>query len=263
MAIQADVGTLETAAAKRERERLTELRRYDILDSPPEQQFNRIASLARVLFDTPIAAITLVDHDRQWFKASIGLDTQQTSREDSFCNRAMENDGVFVVPDAQADLRFSNNPLVTGGPHIRFYAGAALRSSSGASLGAVCVISDTPREDFSAADQGKLKVLPSIVETEMELRLRARQAHQAMFDKDLALREAHYRIRNSLDLANLLSEVQAADMTTEKLSVVAMAAWKQYSEAGAVLNGAVKALRARMPAKEYRELIEDMPGFVM
>lgn len=95
------------------------------------------------------------------------------------------------------------------------------------------------------------------------MRLCARQAHKAMFDKDLALREAHYRIKNSLDLANLLSDVQSPDMTTEKPSLVAMAAWKQYSEAGAVLNGAVKALRQRIPAKEYRELIENMPGFMM
>ena len=139
--------------------RLEALHRYDILDTPPEEQFDRIAQLARVLFDTPIAAITLVDQDRQWFKASVGLNTQQTPRQDSFCSRAMENDGVFVVPDAREDPRFAENPLVTDGPHIRFYAGAALHSSTGANLGAVCVISDTPRDDFSAADQGKLQIL--------------------------------------------------------------------------------------------------------
>jgi hypothetical protein len=149
---------------------------------------------------------------------------------------------------------------VTGGPNIRFYAGAPLRSANGQNLGAVCVISSTPRDDFSQADQAKLQVLARIVETEMELRLRAKQAHKAMFDKDLALREAHYRIKNSLDYANLLAEVQSEDMTTEKLSVLAMAAWKQYSEAGAVLNSS-KALRQRMPAKEYRELLDNMPGF--
>jgi GAF domain-containing protein len=246
-----------------EHERLSEVTRYAILDTPAEEQFDRIAALARVLFDTPIAAITLVDQDRQWFKSQLGLKVQQTPRVDSFCNHAMENEGVFVVADARADVRFAANPLVTDGPHIRFYAGAPLRSSNGANLGAVCVISDTPREDFTAAEQGKLQVLASIVETEMELRLRARVAHKAMFDKDMAMREAHSRIKNSLDLADLLSDLQSANMTTEKLSVVAMAAWKQYSDAGTVLSTAVRSLRARMPATAYRELIESMPGFSM
>jgi GAF domain-containing protein len=191
------------------------------------------------------------------------MDSQESSREHSFCNRAMESEGVFVVPDAQADPRFCDNPHVTGGAKIRFYAGAPLRSSNGHQLGAVCVVSDKPRDNFSDADQGKLQVLARIVETEMELRLQARQAHQAMFDKDLALREAHYRIKNSLDYATLLSDIQSDDMTTEKLSLLAMAAWKQYTEAGAVLNGAVKSLRKRMSVAEYRELIDNMPGFAI
>ena len=241
--------------------RLAELKRYDILDTPAEEQFDRIANLARVLFDTPMASITLVDRDRQWFKAKVGLEDDETSRDVSFCSRAMETEGVFVVPNATEDARFADNALVTGGPGIRFYAGAPLRGANGQNLGAVCVISPTPRDDFSAADQDKLKVLARIVETELELRLRAKQAHKAMFDKDLALREAHYRIRNSLDYANLLAEVQSEDMTTEKLSVLAMAAWKQYSEAGAVLNSSIKALRQRMPVKDYRDLLDNMPGF--
>jgi len=241
--------------------RLAELQRYQILDTAPEEEFDRIAHLARVLFDTPMAAVTFVDQDRQWFKARVGLEAQETTRDESICSRAMENEGVFVVPDARDDARFSHFSSVTGGPNIRFYAGAPLRSANGQNLGAVCVISSTPRDDFSQADQAKLQVLARIVETEMELRLRAKQAHKAMFDKDLALREAHYRIKNSLDYANLLAEVQSEDMTTEKLSVLAMAAWKQYSEAGAVLNSSIKALRQRMPAKEYRELLDNMPGF--
>jgi hypothetical protein len=245
----------------KEADRLAELHRYDILDTAPEEQFDRIANLARVLFDTPMASVTLVDRDRQWFKAKIGIDDDETSRDLSFCSRAMENEGVFVVQNAKEDPRFADNALVTGGPQIRFYAGAPLRSSNGQNLGAVCVISPTPRDDFSAADQDKLKVLARIVEAEMELRLRARQAHKAMFDKDMALRDAHYRVRNSLDYANLLADVQSEEMTTEKLSVLAMAAWKQYSEAGAVLNGSIKALRSRMQAAEYRALLDNMPGF--
>jgi GAF domain-containing protein len=252
-----------TAAAEREAARMAELKRYDILDTPPEAQFDRIVSLARMLFDTPIATITLVDHDRQWFKAKSGIDDTEGPRDQSFCSQAMEGEGVFFVSDAQADPRFSENTYVTGEPHIRFYAGAPLRSANGQNLGAVCVISPDARAEFSADDQRKLKVLASIVGNEMELRQRAQQAHKLMFDKDLALREAHYRIKNSLDYATLLAELNGPDMTTEQLAALAMTAWKQYSEAGAVLNGSVKALRERMPAQDYRDMLAAMPGFAM
>ena len=252
-----------TAAADREAARLAELQRYDILDTPPEVQFDRIVSLARMLFDTPIATITLIDRDRQWFKAKSGVDDQEGPRSQSFCSQAMEGDGIFFVPDAQLDPRFAENAYVVGEPHIRFYAGAPLRSANGHSLGAVCVISPDARPEFSADDRRKLQVLASIVGNEMELRKRAQHAHKLMFDKDLALREAHFRIKNSLDYATLLAEIQSDDMSTEQLSALAMTAWKQYTEAGAVLNGSIKALRERMPAKDYREMLASMPGFSM
>ncbi len=243
--------------------RLAELHRYEILDTPPEEQFDRIVALARVLFDTPMAAVTLVDKDRQWFKARTGIDREQSSRDDSFCSRAMENEGVFVVPDATEDERFLGNSMVVGEPHIRFYAGAPLRSSSGQNLGAVCVISSTPRDDFSETDRNKLQVLARIVENELEMRLNAKQVQKAMSDKEAALQEAHYRVRNSLDYANLLAEVHAEDMSTEKLYALAMAAWKQYSEAGAVLHGSIKGLRQRLSPKEYKDLVRNMPGFAL
>jgi GAF domain-containing protein len=244
-----------------ETERLAELQTYGILDTPPESQFDSIVALARVLFDTPISAISLVDRDRQWFKARSGLDDQETAREYSFCSHAMEHGDVFVVPDATADERFADNPLVTGAPNIRFYAGAALRSPAGHSLGAVCVISSDPRGDFPSEDRRKLSILARIVSNEMELKRRAQQAHKMMYDRDFALREAHYRLKNSLDYATLLAEVQAADMPTQTLAATAMAAWKQYSEAGGVLMAAVKGLRERMSAREYNELLGMMPGF--
>jgi hypothetical protein len=252
-----------TAAADREAARLAALARYDILDTPPEVQFDRIVTLARMLFDTPVALITLVDHDRQWFKAKSGIDDQEGPRTQSFCSQAMEGEGVFFVPDAQLDPRFADNMYVVGEPRIRFYAGAPLRSADGHSLGAVCVISPDARPEFSADDQRKLHVLASIVGNEMELRQRAQSAHKLMFDQDLALREAHYRIKNSLDYATLLAEINEAGMTTDQLVALAMTAWKHYSEAGAILNGSVKALRQKMPAQEYRDMLDAMPGFGM
>jgi hypothetical protein len=247
-------------AAAPDQARLAELERYQILDTPPEEQFDRIATLARVLFDTPIAAITLVDHDRQWFKAQSGLNASQSPRAESFCSHAMESENVFVVQDASLDERFAEFPNVTGEPHIRFYAGAPLRSSNGANLGAVCVISPEPRA-FAEDDRRKLEILARIVETEMELRLSANSANRAMKQQDVSLKEAHFKIKSSLEFANLLADVERSEMETEKLAIVAMAAWQQYSSAGAILYASIKALRDQLSNADYRALIDQMPGF--
>jgi GAF domain-containing protein len=246
-----------------EAERLEVLRGYGVLDTPPEPEFDSIVELARILFETPMASITLVDHDRQWFKARAGIDFAETSREVSFCSHAMENDGIFVVPDAQLDPRFAENPLVTGEPNIRFYAGLALRSPGGHNLGAMCVISPEPRTQFRGADRRKLEILASIASNELELKRQAQQAHQMLEEKAFEMREAHYRIKNTLDYASLLAEVQDANMPTEKLSIIAMAAWKQYTEAGGVLNSCIKSLRSRLAPAEYRKLLGDLPGFAI
>ena len=156
-----------------EGKRLSELARYRILDTMQETSFDRIVSLACVLFDTPMAAITLVDKDRQWFKARVGLTATQTSRADSFCSHVVAIDDVLVVADARLDRRFAANPLVTGNPQIRFYAGAPIRSSQHVNIGALCVISDRPRHDFSPADQRALHMLATLVQSELELRLGA------------------------------------------------------------------------------------------
>jgi GAF domain-containing protein len=241
--------------------RLATLMRYDILDSPPEPQFDRVVELARVLFDTPISTVTLVDRDRQWFKARAGIAASQTPRDQSFCSRAIEGNDLLVVPDAQSDPRFADNPLVTGEPHIRFYAGAPLRAADGHNIGTVCVISPEPRHDFSEDDHRKLRVLASIVSTGMELRARERGAKTALHEQAATLREANLRIKSSLEYATLLAEVQSEDMPTEKLAAVALAAWRQHEEAGGILTVAIKSLRDRMPAPEYRALLDSMPGF--
>jgi GAF domain-containing protein len=246
-----------------EADRLAELATYGILDTAPETQFDRIVALARVLFDTPISAITLVDRDRQWFKARSGLDDTETPREDSFCSHAMEHGDVFVVPDATQDPRFAEKSNVVGGPNIRFYAGAPLRSPGGHNLGAMCVISSDPRGNFSSDDRRRLKILASIVGNELELKRRAQQAHKMLFDRDLALREAQFKIKNSFEYATLLAEVQAVDISTEKLAAVAVAAWQQYTEAGGVLMSSIKSLRQRLSAADYAELMKAMPGFAI
>jgi GAF domain-containing protein len=125
--------------------RLAALRRYRVLDTEPEQRFDDLALLASQVCGAPIALITLVTADRQWFKSRVGVSLTGTSRSVSFCSHAMEQRSIFVIPDARDDERFRDNPLVTGEPNIRFYAGASLYAREGSPLGSLCVIDYVPR----------------------------------------------------------------------------------------------------------------------
>lgn len=126
--------------------RLAALKEFHILDTLPEKEFDDITLLASQICETPVAAISLVDENRQWFKSSIGLKVTETPRDCAFCDHTIRQDGLLVVPDACADSRFAANPLVTGEPHIRFYAGAPLITSDGYRIGSLCVIDYKPRE---------------------------------------------------------------------------------------------------------------------
>lgn len=152
-------------------ERLNILHQYGILDTPHEEPFERIAALARLIFDTPIVLISLLDEDRQWFKSNIGLDVRETPREQAFCNETIRSDDVLVIADAEIDIRTAQNPLVTGQPHIRFYAGAPLVTPEKARLGSLCIIDRAPRR-FDDRETAILKSLAGLVMKEMELRRR-------------------------------------------------------------------------------------------
>lgn len=147
-------------------ERLRLLADLAILDTPPEAQFDRIVRLAKKIFDVPIAVVSLVDANRVWFKACVGLPPGGIRREVSFCGHAILDDDVFVIEDALADPRFADNPLVTGAPRIRFYAGQPLRVGGDHKIGTLCVIDTAPRR-FSAEDRAALRDLAGVLEREL------------------------------------------------------------------------------------------------
>ncbi|MFC0633000.1 PAS domain-containing protein [Brevundimonas balnearis] len=163
--------------------RVAELRDYGVLDTEAEAAFDELATLAARLCDAPIALVSLIDDTRQWFKARTGLDLTQTERRVSFCDHAIRQSGVMVVPDATADARFADNPLVTGSPRIRFYAGAPIVTGSGLPLGSVCVIDTKPRADLTPVQRQALETLARQVMAQLELRrdlLRAREREERL-----------------------------------------------------------------------------------
>lgn len=147
-------------------QRLGALRQLLILDTPPEQRFDRLVEFATQEFRVPTALISLVDENRQWFKARVGLGATETPRDISFCGHALELPDVLVIPDALLDPRFADNPLVTGPPHIRFYAGAQLRLPDGHVLGTLCLISPEPRT-YDAVDRAIHLALRDLVMEEL------------------------------------------------------------------------------------------------
>jgi diguanylate cyclase (GGDEF)-like protein len=152
-----------------EAQRLATLESFNILDSSPEAIFDELVRMAASICETPIALVSLIDGRRQWFKSEIGLGQRETPRELAFCAHAIRGSEIFVVPDAAADARFKDNPLVTEGPQIRFYAGAPLIAADGAALGTLCVIDQVPRE-ISPERLDALRLLGRHVMEHLELR---------------------------------------------------------------------------------------------
>lgn len=149
-----------------EQERLSQLRSLAILDTPPEERFDRVTRMARRLFGVPIALVSLVDENRQWFKSCFGLDVSETERQISFCGHAILNEGALVIENALEDERFADNPLVTGDPNIRFYAGQPLRNLNGQPMGTLCII-DCEARSFGEQDLAMLSDLAVMVESEI------------------------------------------------------------------------------------------------
>jgi GAF domain-containing protein len=158
-----------------EQNRLEALRQYGIMDTPPEEEFENITSLASRICGTPISLITLLDDKRQWFKAAIGIDVKETPIEYAFCAHAIKNPSeLTVVPDSRKDKRFANNPFVTGEPHIVFYAGMPLVDEGGHALGSLCVL-DVQEQSLTPFQLTALKQLAKQVVSLLQLKKKARE----------------------------------------------------------------------------------------
>ncbi|MFC0677042.1 GAF domain-containing protein [Lysobacter korlensis] len=148
--------------------RLQALRSLGLLDTQNEERFSRYVRLAKSLIDVPIATISLVDSNRQWFKGCEGLEMSETPRNISFCGHAILEQGVFYIPDAAADARFADNPLVTGAPHIRFYAGCPVYVPGNLAIGTLCVMDRRPRT-LTPELLGRLRDLADCLQRELSL----------------------------------------------------------------------------------------------
>jgi PAS domain S-box-containing protein len=179
--------------------RLDALQRYAILDTFPEQEFDDLSRLAALICGTPIAMVSLVDADRQWFKSKVGLDASETPRDIAFCAHAILQPDVMVVPDALADERFRKNPLVTGEPHVRFYAGTPLITQEGYALGTLCVMDRVPR-NMSPEQKDALKALGNLVVTQLELRRSVADLSKAIRERRLTEEELDQLFTLSLDM---------------------------------------------------------------
>ena len=177
-----------------EKNRLDAVRRYDILDTPPDGSFDRITAIAARLFNVPISIISIVDHDRIWFKSHHGVDVTEVGRDSGLCASAILKNEIHIISDAKQNVHACANPLVSGALGLRFYAGVPLHTHDGFNLGTLCVIDKEPRE-VTARETEDLKDLASVVMDQLELRISARDALAA---KDNLVVEINHRIGNSL-----------------------------------------------------------------
>ena len=197
--------TLSATLPADEPGRMAAVRRYDILDTPPDGAFDRITAMAARRFNVPISIISVVDHDRIWFKSHHGLDVQQIGRDPGLCASAILSGEPWILTDAKNDPRALANPLVAGEFGLSFYAGVPLRSNDGHNLGTLCIIDREPRS-IDARQIEDLEALASLVMDQMELRLSARRA---LAQADIMSREVDHRVMNSLQFVSSMLRMQS------------------------------------------------------
>ena len=218
-----------------EPERLAVLQSYSILDTPLEKEFDDLVAMAAHICNTPIAMISLVDEERQWFKAAFGLNLRQTAREISFCGHAIHQTEVFMVPDATQDQRFADNPLVTGELGVRFYAGSTLITSEGVPLGTLCVLDREPRK-LTSVQKKMLTILSRHVMAQLDLRRQSQEMTRAnssllgiledQLRAETALRESEEFNRGVLN--SMMAHIAVLDHSGKIIAV--NDAWRQFAQ---------------------------------
>lgn len=206
-----------------EKQRLATLRGYEILDTEPEAAFDDLTFLASYICQTPIALISLIDADRQWFKSKVGISMTETSRDIAFCASTVLQPDVFIVPDASEDDRFSENPLVVSEPRIRFYAGASLMTE-GHALGALCVIDRVPRT-LSPEQLDALRALSRQVQAQFDLRRNLKHLGESLAARDRAEQEKERTLK---ELRAALANIH----TLEGLLPICLSCKKIQDQAG-------------------------------
>ncbi len=238
-----------------EKERLAALRDYQILDTDPEQSFDDLTDLAAYICGTPIALITLIDSDRQWFKSHHGLDISETPRNTAFCAYAILGDDLFIVEDALQDGRFQQNPLVQSEPKIRFYAGAPFTSRTGHALGTMCVIDRQPRT-LTSEQMLALRALSREVERQLEFRhnlLELKSALAVRGELELQREQLIAGLEKSLENVKRLSGLLPASSACKfTLTIPA-----KISAITPVVDGVLETVR-QMKAAEGREFEIEM-----
>ncbi|TNF46194.1 MAG: GAF domain-containing protein [Bacteroidetes bacterium] len=201
---------------KNEHERLSNLRSYCILDTEPEEDYDNLTTLTAELLQAPICVISLIDKDRQWFKSKVGLDAPETPRDISFCGHAINSpQELMIIKNANKDPRFCDNPLVSGDPHVVFYAGAPLISSEGYPFGTLCVI-DYKERTLSDLQKNQLTILAQQVSKLFQLRKRNLELTDHLHEKEILMKEMHHRVKNNLQIISSLLSLQMDSFDDEK-----------------------------------------------
>lgn len=196
--------------------RLAAFAPYAILDTPHEADYDDLARLAAQVCAAPIALISFVLAERQWFKAEMGLGVSETALDASICRHLLLSPGLTVIPDTRADARLACNPLVAAEPGLRFYAGHLLTSREGVPLGTLCVLDHRPRPDLEEAQRSALAALARQVMTQLELRRALREQQDLLAQKELLFMELNHRVKNSLQIIAALIQLQSAAVTDER-----------------------------------------------
>jgi len=213
----------QVSSQQQAQERTRVLQAYDILDTPPEEAFDKITRLAAQMFQVAISLVTFIDAERQWFKSHHGTDLHETDLSASFCLCAVQDGCTLVVPNALEDPRFFNNPSVTAGLELRYYVGAPLITPEGVALGTLCLIDTVPRQRPSTAQISMLETLASVIVDEM--RLRRSLAEQKTIEirlqnllqsKNVLLKEIHHRVKNNLQLVSSMLNIHSRQLSDKQ-----------------------------------------------